>query len=296
LQTEKFALQIEFYTMDNKKEKEIIKYIDLDKVFKEKNARLYKLLPKFLLKYIKKTIHQDDLNNDLHELTTKDKKGVNFFHHFISMRGLSYKLHGTENLPKEGRFILASNHALGGLDGIVLISAIGKYYENIRFIVNDLLLNLPNTSPIFLPVNKHGANSREYSEIIDKSYKSDNEQMLIFPAGLVSRRIKGEIKDLEWKDSFIKKAKQYQRDIIPIYFEGRNSNFFYNIARFRKIFGIKANLEMFYLVDELYKKKNTKFNIYIGKPIPHETFTNNERPKKWAEFVRNKVYELPKSG
>lgn len=280
--------------MEETGEKEIIKYIDIDTVFKEKNPKLYRLLPRFILNYIKKTVHQDDLNNDLHELTTKEKKGVDFFHHFISMKGLSYKIHGAENLPKDGRFILASNHALGGLDGIVLISAIGKFYPDIRFIVNDLLLNLPNTSPIFLPVNKHGNNSREYSELIDKSYQSDNEQMLIFPAGLVSRKINNSITDLEWKDSFIKKAKQYKRDIIPIYFEGKNSDFFYNLASFRKKLKIKANIEMFYLVDELYKKKNTLFNIFIGKPISYTTFTNEKKTKKWAEFVRSEVYDLPK--
>lgn len=271
---------------------EIVKYIDLDKVFKQKNPKLYKLLPRFVLSFIKKKVHQDDLNKDLHELTMKEKKGVDFFTHFLTMKGLSYQLHGTENLPKEGRYIIAANHALGGLDGIVLISAMGQFYKNIRFIVNDMLLNLPNTEPIFLPVNTLGANTKEYADLVHKSYESEDEQMLIFPSGLVARKNKGKLYEYEWKNSFIKKAKQYKRDIIPIYFDAENSKFFYNLASFRKKLGIKANLEMFYLVDEVYKKKNEVFHIYIGKPIPYDTFTTKKRPKDWAEYVREIAYSL----
>jgi len=278
--------------MNTRTNSEIVKYIDLDKVFKQKNPKLYKLLPRFVLSFIKKTVHQDDLNNDLHELTTKEKKGVDFFSHFLEMKGLSYKLHGAENLPQKGRFIFAANHALGGLDGIVLISAIGQIYKNIRFIVNDLLLNLPNTEPIFLPVNTMGPNTKQYADLVHNSYNSNDEQMLIFPSGLVARKSKGELFEYEWKNSFIKKAKQYQRDIVPVYFDAENSNFFYNLASFRKKLGIKANLEMFYLADEVYKKKNEEFHIYIGKPIPYDTFTTEKKPKEWAEFVRKIVYNL----
>ena len=227
--------------------------IDVDKVIKNKNPRLYKALPGFVLRYVKRILHQDELNYILTNFGHTD--GLEFLDLTLNYLGVTYDMKGGENLPPEdGRYIFVSNHPLGGLDGMVLLQAMGRKYPQTKFIVNDVLMYLKPLNTVFVPVNKYGRQSSEYANRIDDLYASDN-QVLYFPAGLCSRKIKGKIVDLEWKKSFLTKAIKYKRDIIPIYFEGRNSNFFYNLSNFRTFLGIKANIELFYLSDELFKQK-----------------------------------------
>jgi putative hemolysin len=266
--------------------------IDLDKTFYDKNAKLYKMLPKFVMNYLKKIVHQDEVNEIL---TTYgyEYKGLPFNHKVLEHLNIKYTTVNNENLPpKDGRYIFASNHPLGGLDGIVLIDMIGKYYGDVKFIVNDLLMYLTPLRDVFAPVNKHGRQTTDYVRMIDELYGSD-KQVLYFPAGLCSRKIKGEIIDLEWKKSFVSKAIKYERDIVPLFFDGRNSNFFYNLANIRKSLGIKANIEMLYLADEMFRQKNAHFTVKVGKCIPY-TDLQKAGIKKGIEHVRNKVYELQK--
>jgi putative hemolysin len=159
--------------------------------------------------------------------------------------------------------------------------------------VNDILLFIPNLRSIFVPINKHGKQERHTALLTDEAYASD-KQILTFPAGLCSRKIKGEIADPAWKKSFIQKAIEYRRDVVPVYFEGRNSNFFYCLANVRKKLGIKANLEMLYLSDELFKSKHASFHIYFGKPLAWQTFDKSKTPAEWGEWVRTQVYDLKK--
>ncbi len=197
-----------------------------------------------------------------------------------------------ENIPTEGRYIFASNHPLGGLDGICLSATIGSRFQGrIKYPVNDLLLHIPNLRSIFIPINKHGAQGKENARMLEEALASDN-QIITFPAGLCSRKIDGKIQDTEWKKSFIQQATRYERDIVPVYFEGRNSNFFYNLARIRKALGIRMNYEMIYLPDEMFRSKHKTFRIHFGEPIPWRTFDNSRKPAEWAEWTRNMVYKL----
>jgi putative hemolysin len=198
-----------------------------------------------------------------------------------------------ENIPESGRFIFASNHPLGGLDGMVFMDIVGRVHPNLKFIVNDLLLNIKNLEPVFIPVNKHGRQSIEYARLIEDAYASDI-QILYFPAGLCSRKTKGQIIDLPWHKSFIAKAVQYKRDIIPAYFEGSNTNFFYNLANLRKSLGIKANVEMLYLVNEMYKQRGKPIKLTFGKPIPYTTFDQSKSTTEWAAYVRDVIYSMKK--
>ena len=208
---------------------------------------------------------------------------------------LTLELVNEENIPAEGRYIFASNHPLGGLDGICLSAVIGKHYGGkIRYLVNDLLLYLSNLRSIFVPINKHGAQGKKNARLIDEAYTSDN-QIVTFPAGLCSRKIDGKIQDPEWKKSFIQKAVEHKRDIVPVYFEGRNSNFFYRLANLRKALGIKMNYEMLYLPDEMFRCKHKTFRIHFGKPIPWQTFDGSKKPGEWAEWVRTQAYNLKKT-
>ena len=243
--------------------------IDVEKVLSSKNPTLAKAIPGFIINYLKKIVHQDDLNSFLKQWGhLKDAElinaGLNFFE-------IKYKVSGTENIPLNGRNIFVSNHPLGGLDGLVFISELSKHFTEIRFPVNDILTNIENLSGIFLPVNKHGFQGRDAARRIEEAYASDS-QILYFPAGLCSRKKKGVIKDLQWHKSFISKAIQHQRDVVPAYFSGRNSDFFYNLARFRKLLGIKANIEMLYLADEMFRQKGKEITLIFGKPIPWQDF------------------------
>ncbi len=273
--------------MEGNKEKEL--KVDLEEVIRSKNPKLLKVLPGFVIRYVKRVIHQDDLNQIIFNL--KDLYNLDYVNQGLRELGASYTVEGLENIPDNGRFIFAGNHPLGGLDGLVLMSAVGRKFSNVKFIVNDLLLNLKNMDGIFVPVNKHGRQSTDYAKRIDDTYKSDG-QILYFPAGLCSRKIKGKIIDLEWQRNFINKAIEYKRDIIPFYFEARNTNFFYNLANFRKKLGIKANLEMFYLVDEMFKQRSKRIHLIFGKPVPYTFFDGSKSKRQWADYIRGEVYSL----
>lgn len=265
-------------------------YINIEKILKTKAPNLYKKLPRFVINYFIKVFHQDEVNSDLQKIS--DLIGVPKFHKHLAINNIHIDIHNAENVPQTGRFIFAANHPFGGPDGIMIVSAVGKMFPKTKLMVNDLLMNLPDIQDVFIPINRFGKNKREYAEIFENSMQSD-AQIIIFPAGLVSRKIKGQIRDLEWKKSFISYAKRYERDIIPVFISGKNSNFFYNIANIRTKLGIKTNIEQLYLVDEFYKHKNESLSLFFGEPISYQSLTNDKRDAEWAEVIKQRVYNLP---
>jgi putative hemolysin len=269
------------------------KFINIEKSIASKNPRLLKLLPGFLLRYIKKVIHVDELNDAIYR--NRHRHDIDFVNAAMEEFGANTNVIGAENIPKTGGVILAANHPLGGLDGVAFMKVVAEYRSDIRFFVNDLLMSLRNFDPIFVPVNKHGRNSPEYTQKFEEIYASD-ACLLIFPAGLVSRRQKNKmIEDLTWRKSFITKSIQHKKNIVPVFIDGHNSKFFYNLAYWRKKAGIKANLEMFYLVDEMYKQKGKTITFIFGEQISWEVFTKDKTAEYWSERVKRHVYAL-KSG
>jgi putative hemolysin len=218
-------------------------------------------------------------------------KDAEFIGAGLKALGTNYSVKGSQNLPGKGRYIFVSNHPLGGLDGLVFIYELSKYYPSIKFPVNDILMNVDNVNGIFLPVNKHGSQAREAARLIEDAYASDS-QILYFPAGLCSRKKKGVISDLPWQKSFITKAVAYERDVIPAYFSGRNSNFFYNLSNIRNLLGIKANIEMLYLPDEMFRQREKKIDLIFGERIQWQTFDKSRTPVEWSDWVRSKTYQL----
>jgi putative hemolysin len=263
--------------------------IDLEKTIGSKSPRLLKLLPAFILSYIKRVVHQKELNAFLH--LTKDKHAHDFVNATVKNFGVQVSSTGLGNIPKEGGCIVVCNHPLGGMDGIAVMNEVGKVRKDIKALVNDILMTLVNLRSLLIPINKHGKNVTESVKLINQAYASQ-ECIIVFPAGLVSRIQNWKIKDLEWKKSVISKAIMYKRNIIPVYVEARNSNFFYALAFLRKIFGIKINLEMFYLVDEVYKQKGKSIKLTVGTPISYELFTKNHSDQYWVEKVKEHVYGL----
>jgi len=263
--------------------------LDVESILNSKNPALRKALPGFVLNYLKRIVHQDELNAFLR--LYGHLRDAALIEAGLKEFNIRYSVSGTENIPSAGRFIFVSNHPLGGLDGLVFINEISKYFHDIKFPVNDILLNIKNLSGIFLPINKHGSQSREAASRIEEAFAS-NTQILYFPAGLCSRKTKGVIKDLEWHKSFVSKAIHHKRDIIPAFFSGRNSEFFYRLSNFRKFLGIKANIEMLYLADEMFRQKDKEIRLIFGKSIGWQTFDRSRSADGWTEWVRERCYEL----
>lgn len=265
--------------------------IDIREVLRGKAPGAARWIPPAVTNWLARTIHEAELNGILTRYADLD--GVAFMDALVRHFHISLDLHGAEHLPtKDQRCLFVSNHPLGGLDGICLSALLGgRYGDTFRCVVNDLLLFIPNLRSIFLPVNKHGRQRREAAEALDEAMRGAG-QVLTFPAGLCSRKLGGEIADVAWRPSFVREAVRYRRDVVPIFFDGRNSDRFYRAARLREWLGIKLNVEMVYLPDEMFRNRGSRFGVYIGAPIAWQTFVGGLRPQEWAEQVRDMVYGI----
>ncbi len=263
--------------------------IDVKEIFRDKNPGLARLIPDFVIRYLKRIIHEDELNDFLSKYGKL--RDIELVKAGLVYLGVSYEVHNKHNIPGSGRYIFVSNHPLGGLDGAVFIAELSKYYDDIKFPVNDILMNIENMSGVFLPINKHGGQAREAVKRIDDTYASDS-QILYFPAGLCSRKKNKKIKDLEWQKNFVVKAIKHKRDIVPVYFSGRNSDWFYNLSNFRKTIGIKSNIEMLYLPDEMFRQRGRDLHIVFGKAISSDTLDKSKTSYEWAQWLKDKTYEL----
>ena len=242
--------------------------IDIDKILREKAPKQSKYIPKFVVSYLKHIVHQEDLNVFLRE--SKDKVGVDFLKACLEFLDANIVVKGEENLPKEGLYTFVSNHPLGGQDGVALGYVLGSFYGGkVKYMVNDLLMNLHGLAPLCIPINKTGKQAKDFPRMVEAGFASDN-QLIMFPAGLCSRRQNGVIRDLDWKKTFIVKSVEAHRDVVPIHF----------------------NIAMLYLADEMLKNRHKTFTITIGKPIPWQTFDKSKSPAGWAQYVKDIVYKL----
>jgi putative hemolysin len=267
-----------------------IQKIDVRKLFRDKNPAMAKIIPGFVYRALERILHQEWFNGFLER--HGDKDGLGFLEAAFEEFNVKMVVKGEENLPENGRFMFVSNHPLGGFDGNMLIYLLRRHYPRVLVLVNDILMNIKNLEEFFVPINKHGSQARDNVRRIEETYRSD-AQILSFPSGYVSRKIKGVVQDLEWQKSFIVKSVQHKRPVIPIHVSGHNTRHFYRIANIRKFLRIKWNLEMFLLPDESYRHRNKTFTFTIGRPIPWESFDNSRKPKEWAALVRELVYRLP---
>lgn len=271
--------------------------IDIARILSSKMGSKARFVPSLLTNWLKRIIHQDQVNAFIWK--TRDMQGVEWLEECVRYLKMDIEIVGKENLPPkdDGRlYTFVSNHPLGGQDGVALGSIIGRHYDGrFRYLVNDLLMNLPGLAPVCIGINKTGRNGRDFPRMVEAGFKSDSH-MLMFPAGLNSRRQKdGTIHDIDWRKTFIVKSVECQRDIVPIHFSGQNSNRFYRIANFSDRF-LPFNLAMIFLVDEMYRNVGKHFTIHIGKPIPWQTFDRSRKPAEWARYVEDIVYELPGKG
>ena len=260
--------------------------IDLDRIVRERSGGR---VPGFVVGWLKRLIHQDFLN----EFLGRGLEGEAFCRGVLDYVGVTVDVVGQENLPRDGRrYTFVSNHPLGAVDSMTIGGLLaGTYDHKIRFLVNDLLMNLKGLAPLCLPINKLGAQARNLPAVLDSAFASDNH-IVLFPAGLCSRRIDGRIQDLEWGKAFVTKSVKAQRDVVPIHFIGENSPRFYRVANLCKWLHLKFNFAMLLLPDEMYHSRGRHYTVRIGKPIPWQTFDRSRTPHKWAQWVRAQVYEI----
>jgi 1-acyl-sn-glycerol-3-phosphate acyltransferase len=271
--------------------KELVnKFVDVEQLILSKNPKLLRRMPRFILNYLKNKIHEKEINDFMH--LNKDVYGVDFCDAVIQEFAISVEIKGQENIPLEGGAIFVANHPLGGVDALAIVSGLRGIRDDIKFIVNDLLLHLKNLNGLFVGVNKHGRNAAESLRKVDELFATD-QAIFIFPAGLVSRRKNGKIRDLPWKKTFVTRSKRYQKPVVPVYVEGKLSHFFYLLSTWRKRLGIKANIEMLFLSDETFKQKNKKITIVFGKPLMPDFFHEGKSDQEWADEVKEMVYKIP---
>ncbi len=270
---------------------------DIRTVLKQKAPKAH--VPGFLIRYLERIAHIKQMNAFLRKYP--DVKNYDFIRLVLDEElGCSASIDGIENIPTDGKpLIFASNHPLGGLDGMIIAQMIHESRSSrgdsrpLKVIVNDLLMFMEPLAGLWAPVNKVGRLTKEQAQQQHALWESETD-VLTFPAGICSRlqRIEGkwQIQDFEWQKNFIQRAREYQRDIVPIYFEGRNSKFFYTLAYIRKLLHIKLNIEMLYLVDEMYGAHGQHFKVHVLPPISYTSLDTSKSPKEWAAYIKQIVY------
>jgi putative hemolysin len=271
---------------------EIPRTIDIEKALLSSKSKFVRSLPKFIVRLIIKAVHQDELNSTIHN--NRHKTGVPFINDVLNEWNVKVIIKGGENIPESGRFVFVANHPVGGIDALSFLSSIYSFFPDVISPSNQLFNYIPNLHPVIVGVNVFGTNTKETVGKFNRLFESDS-QIMIFPAGIVSRRTQGKISDLVWQKTFITKAIQYRRDIIPVHISGRNSNLFYFVANLRKFLGIKMSVEILLLPREMLKQKNSDITLTFGKVIPYQTFTSVLTHAEWAQKIKSIVYSIPQN-
>lgn len=264
------------------------KHIDIEKILGAKGAKV----PRWALRWVEHLLHVPDLNKGIY--LNREYFGLDFVHKFLEGKdpqdlGITIRSVGEENIPTEGHPMVVGNHPLGGPDGLALMGAVGRVRSDVQFPVNDFLLYLPGLKELFVPIDK--VNKSKALAHLEDAFAGDNV-LCYYPAGLCSRLQHGEIRDLEWKATFIKKAVKYQRDVVPVHTDARNRKSFYRLANLRKALGIKFNFEMALLPAEMYAQRGKTFTMTFGRPIPWQTFDKRHTAAEWAALVKEHIYKL----
>jgi putative hemolysin len=266
-------------------------YINIEEEINKSNSTLLKKMPHFAVRLMAAIIKQDEINHILNKYS--DSEGVDFLRDLLKELNIKINIEGKENLPENGKCFFVANHPFGLVDGLILTNTVAEKYGNFKAIGNDLFMLVPQLRPVIAATNVFGTNTRDYVIELEKLIESETP-VTHFPAGIVSRIKNGRIRDEKWQKSFISKAVTHKRDIVPFYFYGRNSLLFYSVFLFRKIFGIKNNLELALLPHEIFNKRNKTIKVKIGKPVSYKTLDKSKSNSEWAQYLQEQVYSLRK--
>ena len=265
--------------------------IDIEAVLRGKAPKIARWIPRWAVEWLRRTIHEEEMNRFLAQADGLAPQP--FLKAFFRELDIRYTVEGLEALDPAGRYLFVSNHPFGGMDGMMLADKLIDRFGDVRVVVNDLLMHVEPLAPLWVPVNKHGNQNAAYARRFEEALQSDLP-MLTFPAGLCSRRHGGVVADLPWKSSFIKQARQSGRTIVPLFVEGTLSDRFYRLANFRTGLGLKFNIEMLFLVDEMFRQRGRTFRIRCGAPVSQDELDAAGNRRAQADAVRIKTYFLQK--
>ena len=265
--------------------------LDVEKVL---GPKLMKKLPRFAVNFFKRRIHQDEINDCI--MHAEHYKGAGFFDEALKYVDITFQIRGEENLDPGKKYLFAGNHPLGGPEALIIGSVFRRIYgDGFKVPVNHLLANLKPLNEFFVPVRVYGSNrNRELGEQIADMFRSDY-QVLVFPAGMCARKIKGKVTEMPWKKMFITQSRRFERDVVPIHISGFNSRRFFFFTKLSTFLKLKFNLGMIFLVDELFNKKGQEFVVTFGKPVPYTTFDKTKTDLQWAAEIKDQVEALSKN-
>ena len=262
--------------------------LNLEEILGPKMSRK---LPGFAKWFLKRRLHFAQINDCI--MKAEHYAGAGFFDEALKYVGITYRTRGSENLDLSKKYIFACNHPLGGPEALIIGSIFRKIYGN-GFIVpaNQILYNMKPLQEFFVPVSiVPGKQKRSIGDAFAKMFESDN-QVLVFPAGACAKKIKGHVTEMPWKKMFVTQARKYERDVVPVHISGHNSRWYFFLSWLSRTLGLKFNIGMLYLVDELFNKKGQEFVITFGNPVPYTTFDKTKTDLQWADEIKNRVKQL----
>lgn len=262
--------------------------LDLDKML---GPKLRKKLPRFVINFLKRRVHQDDINSVV--MSVEHYKGVGFFDEALNYLDITYRTRGEEHLDANKKYLFVCNHPLGGPEALIIGSVFRRLYgEGFQVPVTPIMANLKPLAEFFTPVNNLSSKqSRDLGERISKMFTSD-QQVVVFPAGLCAKKVKGKVTEMPWKKMFVTQARRYERDVVPVHISGHNSRWYFFLSKLSKFLGLKINIGMLYLVDELFKQRGNEFVITFGEPVPYTTFDKSKSDREWAAEMQERVKAL----
>ena len=222
-----------------------------------------------------------------------DYEGVDFADHLLENMNVTfdYNSEQLENIPKEGAFVVVSNHPFGGIEGVLMLSLISKVRPDFKIMANFILSHIPNLKDCFFAVNPFENNPEWKSSVggIKGAIQQLNEGhgLGVFPAGEVSRYHGHDYpEDLPWSKSVARIIQKANVPVVPLFWEGRNSKMFYAVDKIHNMLGTAR------LMRELANKHDHCIALQIGKPVTLAEIADYEQPEALAAYLRERTYAL----
>ena len=266
--------------------------IDIQKEIEKKFPKIREkenFLKKSLFKIAKKIVHEDSINQFLSQ--NSHLKGIEFVDAVLDYFDFDYTVSSSDlqNIPTSGKVVIIANHPLGGLDALCLLRLISQVRQDVKIVANDFLAGFEALNSLLIPIDNYKL--RQSKNDIKKIYEALNneEAVIIFPAGEVSRASTKGIKDPSWNKGFLNFAQNTNAPILPLFLDAKNSKTFYTISLLNKTFSTLL------LSHEMFKKKSKRINIKIGQIIPNENIVPKGIDKKFlVNLYRKHLYSLKK--
>ncbi|WP_024954186.1 lysophospholipid acyltransferase family protein [Sulfurospirillum arcachonense] len=267
--------------------------VDIEKAIQKKFPK-FEHYPQFVKKpftYMsKKLMYEEEINSFLEKYNTLES--FDFIEAILEYFGFGYSISNKakRNIPASGRVVIIANHPLGALDALSLISLIKEIRSDVKIVANDILMQVPQLQSLLIPVdNISQSSTKEQIKNVYKALEND-EAVIIFPSGEVSRaRVTG-IKDTYWQKGFLRFAKKTNSPILPVFIEAKNSSFFYTLSALNK------KLSGLFLVREMFLQRSKGVSFKVGELIPYKNISKTELSEKMlVNLLKKHLYKISKN-